>query len=477
MKNTAEYAGYWWLPTNPDKQVSGILHIDRYNGIELKTINSLLSRQEVFGSNFIKSQEIILGKTIEDKFITLIDSHCSNYKSGSDPESSTSTHKVKFAVVGEREFRNKSDITFTSAEVRFSLLDEWLGVKPFKFIDSIDSSDFSSRNSKKLTLEYESPETIEFYIDFISAQFYTNYAWSKNISGNLKYEITHSSYLRLTPDQPQSLDWYMKQFYSLQKLLTVMTGFPVSPIELRGYGNDILIHKNTTTKEEFEIYGDIHKNFQNLIEKHPNDLLFTVPKFGTELSVVVNNWFQKTDILDPATNLHIATISSSSLYTEFKLLNYAQALEALHRRVFDGKYILDQDYEPIRETLVNSILKNVDRDHRNALKAKIKYGNEFSQRKRIRLLLDDVWENCLYEFITDKKEFINNVVDTRNYLVHFDQNSITKVVLDSTGMFHLAERLKIILITHILIQLDIPRENIYRTIKNFSAFEFLRCRV
>ncbi|MGQ4647541.1 ApeA N-terminal domain 1-containing protein [Lyngbya aestuarii] len=468
MRSATEYAGYWWLPTNPDKTVSGTLHIDRYQGIELKTIDSLLSRQEVFAGNLeFLSKEIILGQTVDNKLITLIDCHYSDGRFSSTPDLSTSLHTAKFALVGQRQFENKRDVTFTSAEVRFSLLDEWLAIQPFQDGDI---------NTNGLTLEYRRPEPIQFYIDSIGAQFYTNYVGSRNNPRYLKWEMTHSSYLRLTPDMPQSLDWYMKQFYSLQKLLIIMTGFPVSPTVLIGHGDDVHATRDITIPEQFEIYFDLHKNFQNFLEKHPANLFYTVPQLEVELSVVVNNWFQKADILEPATNLHVATLSSSSLYTEFKLLNYAQAIEALHRRVFGGKYVSDEDYRPIRDTLIENIPNNVDRDHRNTLKNKIKYGNEFSQRKRLRLLLDEIWEDCLCEFITDKQNFISDVVETRNYLIHFDANSAAQAVLDGSGMFRLAEQLKIILITHVLIQLDIPRENIYRAVKQFNRFAELRHR-
>jgi hypothetical protein len=202
LDSPIKYTGYWWLPTNPDQKVSGTLYIDREKGIELKTIDSLLSRQEVFSNNLdVFLKEVILGQTVgANKLITLSDCKCK----------SNDHYNSKFALIGKRHFMTNADITFTSAEVRLSLLDEWLSVAGF---NEREDSDDQGRNI--FNLEYRFPETIEFYINHINTQLSTNYILSRTSIRNLKWELAHSSFLKLTPEQPKALDWYMKQFYSL----------------------------------------------------------------------------------------------------------------------------------------------------------------------------------------------------------------------------------------------------------------------
>ena len=185
--------------------------------------------------------------------------------------------------------------------------------------------------------------------------------------------------------------------------------------------------------------------------------------------------FEKSEILKPAIILYVATLSIDLGYSEFRLLNYAQALEALHRRVFGGKYLTDEEYEPVCQTLIDSIPESLQRSHRDSLKGRIKYGHEFSQRKRIKLLLDEVWEDCLDQFIDNKNNFIDKVINTRNYLIHYDSSSESQAV-KGIEIFYIAERLKIILIVHILLQLGIPQKNVYRNIKRFADFKYLRIK-
>jgi hypothetical protein len=471
---TKKYEGYWWFPDNPDKKVTGTLSINQREGIEVKTIGSLLPRQALFSDQIdLLSKEILLGQTVDGKFITLIGINCTNWNSNSDESSldlSTAIHTASLAIVGKRHFLSKNEVIFSSAEVRFSLLDEWLCKSGFTFKDEHDDRGYPT----KFNLEYEYPEVLEFDIDSIEAKFKTNYIFNRN-KINLQWQLSHKSFLQLTPIQPQTFDWYSKKFDSLRRFLIVMTGFPISTGEIVGYGDEFYIYSGSDikTKEQFQVYVRLSNSFLDTDNKHPTELLINLPLLGTELGTVLNNWFQKSEILDPAVILYVATLSIDLGYSEFRLLNYAQGLEALHRRVFGGKYITDDEYEPIANVLIKSIPKEVGRDHRSSLEGKIKYGHEFSQRKRIKLLLDNVWAGCLDEFIEDKNSFVDKVVNTRNYLIHFDPTSASKAVF-GTEIFYVAERLRILLITHILLQLNIPRENVYRAITQFNPFTYLK---
>ena len=91
------------------------------------------------------------------------------------------------------------------------------------------------------------------------------------------------------------------------------------------------------------------------------------------------------------------------------------------------------------------------------------------------LLLDDVWEDCLEQFIDNKSTFIDKVINTRNYLIHYDESSRNNAVLDSQ-LFYLAQRLKVLLIVQILIQIGISRTTVYTAVKQFDSFEYLKCK-
>lgn len=469
---TKKYEGYWWFPSDPEKKVTGSLSINQREGIELRTIGSLVPRQDFFNSELDHiSSEIILGQAVDGNLITLIGSNCINQRrnpSSSSIDLSTSTYASRIAVIGESYFVTRDDVIFTSADIRFSLLDEWLCRSGFK-----DSAETNAKgNLHKFNLEYEYPEVIEFDIDSLKAKFKTNYIFHQEES-HFKWYLTHKSFLSIVPEKPQSIDWYMQKFESLRRFLTVVSGFPVSITDIITYGSDFYDDKNIKTKEQFQIYVKLPSSFIETSDKHPTELLTNLPLLGTDLATILNSWFQNIGILDPAIILYVATLSIDLGYSEFQLLNYAQALEALHRRVFGGNYMTDDEYKPIYKTVTQSIPEGIEGSHKSSLKSRIKYGNGFPQTKRLELLLEGVWEGCLSEFVDDKETFISKVITTRNHLIHSDPSSKSKAV-SGTEIFYVAERLKILLIAHILLQLNIPKENVYRAVKSFREFSYLK---
>jgi len=74
---------------------------------------------------------------------------------------------------------------------------------------------------------------------------------------------------------------------------------------------------------------------------------------------------------------------------------------------------------------------NINADFKKSLQARLRYGNEFSLRTRLREVIRRIKNILDFEFVTSGKkrdEFINKVVDTRNYWTHYSQELINRVV-------------------------------------------------
>ena len=146
------------------------------------------------------------------------------------------------------------------------------------------------------------------------------------------------------------------------------------------------------------------------------------------------------------------------MYLQHEFLSIIQAIESYHRRIHNGKYLSDIDYEKIYDTLVEAISKEVDKDLKESLKQKLKYHNEFSLRKRLKEILKKcgVVVNLSNQYPT---EFVEDVVNTRNFLTHYDK-SIEFKVKSGADLYQLVQKLKFILEICFLIELEIPKERI-----------------
>lgn len=432
---TTQHIGRWWLPENPENQISGSLSVHQREGIELKAIGSLITMQALVNteSDYLSRPVVVLGRTDEGKSISLL--HVTPGEHKGDPFSSdfsTSVYNADIAIVGSRHFSSEEEVFFESVDAKFDLLNEWLGKSGIKRIrDDVDDRDCLV----KMTIEYEFPDVIEFDVDSIEAQFRTNYNYNLNPTP-FYYQLRHTSSFILAPHSPQSLDWYSEKFESLRRFLIMMTGFTLNIGELTEYvaseSRDSDKRLNTASHR---IYIRIGKGFKEAEEKHHTQLLLPLPRISIDLENLINTWFQKTDKLEEATALVASTLSIIMEHSESRFLRYEQACEVFYKRVYGDR----------RE----------------------------NKREIVTKLLDDVWHDCLENFIDDKNTFIDNVINTRNYWTHFTLKVKPKAV-SGVDVFYLAERIRVLLTAHFLLQLEISTDEVYTAINQFEGFQYLK---
>ena len=137
----------------------------------------------------------------------------------------------------------------------------------------------------------------------------------------------------------------------------------------------------------------------------------------------------------------------------------------------------DEEYEPIREKLVNVIPASIEDGFRDSLKNKIKYGNEISLRKRL-LDFSRVKPVPWFEYIfknNDEKtiKIVDKIVNTRNYLTHYDSESKGKI-LEHDELIRTNEKLKLFLAILLLEQVRAPTEVLFNIVHALNKAEDYR---
>lgn len=94
-------------------------------------------------------------------------------------------------------------------------------------------------------------------------------------------------------------------------------------------------------------------------------------------------WFTKAERLRAVYTLFFGSMYFSEMYPRFHFLNLIQAVETFHRNMRKGQYLTEEDFKPIRTALTSAIPEGIADDLREALKSKIRYGYEYSLRKRL----------------------------------------------------------------------------------------------
>jgi hypothetical protein len=248
--------------------------------------------------------------------------------------------------------------------------------------------------------------------------------------------ILYRSGMLIKPSEAKNWKWFHEIINNLKNLFTLLIGYPVYPTHLSVEPID------RSNFDFIEIYY-CQPNPLIIEDFHPRHIGIAFPdmlKYANrnvqKIANIINNWFDKIEMIEPVFDLFFLTFYDHSMSDRTYFLTLMQAIETFHRRVhLDEKYLDDDEYEHIRKTLVNAIPEELKRDFKKSLKGKLKFGNELSLQSRLEML-QKVGPGKLKWFdmiMRDEKGIIYKLVATRNYYTHFSEvshkNSISEADL------------------------------------------------
>jgi len=442
-----KYKGIWWLPDKDEETIAGTLSFDPNEGTVLDLMGSF---QKIGDANRIFDPEIILGSVSGGKDVTLYE--CFRTKSTVNSGGlSTSSFNIDEAFIGVH-FKEKEDIRFRKLSINYSYLDEWVNISGF------DLQHFF--NKKEVVIKYKQPESIR-------ANIGENYKISIDIraTGRIssimqkEASIKERTYITVEALQEESYDEYLRIVRQIQTFLSLGIMEPVNPLTVQGTTEmNKQVMKGKAYYPPVEIYHrlrDIPKVPKRLLRF---DMLFTFKDISDKFEVLLKNWFDKMDLLEPVYDLYFGSLYNPRMHLAHQFLNAIHAIESYHRRIRHGKYLLDADYEEIRGVLVEAIPADAKKEFRDSLKSRIEFGNELSLRTRLKQIIDK-HRVVFTELIGDKNIFVNTAVDTRNYYVHWLKER-KESVATGRDLFYLTQKMRILLEISLLTELGFRTEEI-----------------
>lgn len=458
-----EYAGIWWLPEDPDNTISGTLKFDPTRGSNLKLIGSFKENKDF---NTFLAPNIILGITSDGKRITLYKCRESGSQMGI-PGFLSSFFVAQVIFVGHH-FEREEDIVFDSLSLTYFHLEEWTRITGIKVSVITDS------NSKfeELEISYIHPKDVKATID----DFHISIDFSLNLSGDRikKCVLEQTTIIKIEPHKQIHFNHYRKNIcYHIQNFLSLAIGEAVYPLTIKGK-TEACKMKTTDNKiiyNNISIFYSMKRSAGKSKTLYPDDIFFLFEDISDDFEKYLNKWFAKSEILSPVYDLYFGTLYNPSMYLEHQFLSLIQALESYHRRVYGGKYLSDSDYIQIYEDLIKAIPKEIDNNFRESLKQKLRHHNEFSLRKRLNEILK-ICGDVISLLICDKKEFVNDLVDTRNFLVHYDRD-LEKRVKKNEELLDIVLKMKFILQICFLIELGMPMNKMRDLISRNKGYQQL----
>jgi hypothetical protein len=461
-----ELVGYWWLPNNPGKTIAGTLKFDPINGGSLDLLGSFQDFPE-FGKVF--DVDIILG-FVDGKKITLY--RC--YATGSNmsltaggPVSLKSSFLVNVVFLGHH-FEKNEDVVFKSLSVSYSYLEDWTQITGFQFTLQPDKENHLSQYEVK----YKFPDKVEVKIGDTNLSF--DYSFRDGGDKIKEFKLVQTTFLKIEPPVACHIDAYFRDFlYHAQNFISLGVGRAVYPLVMKGKNENckIELEKGRTAYNDIEVFYKA-KEFQEPLKKlHPLDMVFFFGDVKDEFEKYLNNWFKKAELILPVYDLYFATLYSSKMYLQHEFLSLVQALEVYHRRVYGGKYVSDENFKDVYAKLVDAIPAETENDFKASLTGKMKYLHEYSLRKRLKKITDDL-SGVVGILIKDVGSFIDDIESTRNFLTHYDK-SLEAKKRDGKELYMLTEQMKFLLEMCFLLEMGMPIDKVKQLATRNQRYQYL----
>lgn len=452
MTTDFEIIGEWFSPSDKEKRVSGTLNYSASDTITLELYGSLGERQDVLD---FTDYSILLGLTSDSKQITLY--HCLRTGSSGSLFSNDENGKpiifyeIQFLFIGIH-IDKEEDLRFDNLTSEIHNLDEWLGISGFKNkLAGTEKDDFD------ISIQYKFPTPIEFKIDEAANGYFTfkldgpkRYRYQKG------YSIKQKVMFGIGFKEEKSIEKLLSYLFRFQNFLALAlyeNTYPIS-ITLR---NKRFYSKfdNTVILKQIELYFSNSNKIYNSNTSTGIEFLFDFGRIKEKFPLIILNWYKKYDLLEPAFNLVFEQFNHRKTFNENNFLNLAQSAETFHARTHNHTKIPRSEYNMMK----SEILDLVPAKYHNWLIDQFKFGNNLNLHSRLSDIIKEYSNEFIDKLIGDKELFIRQIKHSRNYYTHYSSNS-KKNALKGSELFHLSEKLKILLVCSFLMEVGFKKEEL-----------------
>lgn len=451
IPDPVDFHGEWFLPEQDSSAcIAGTLSWTSDRAVlQLHDCFTKL-RGAIYGDE-VYSYPAVHGRTTDSQLVSLLKASSAGHQSSFGPSGFCQSERLvsTLVVVGAHVLPGT---LYSEIRVRIPGLQLWIGRSGVRqtILDKTENSGVG--------VVYYIEGLPEELIDIPCLPATLGLSVDRNFSGDLLSEISVRSFacLRIHADHPQPLDWFFQQLGKATTLLSFLAGAPMSPnqISAKLADEDIDLELLVALREA-----------KYCAHKQVHDFYMLRNDMNADLGETFAKWFEFYDSFATASQLALSVLNSKELWLHVEFLSLMQALEGFHRATMHGKYVPDEDYEPIKQALCNAIPKRVASDHKDALKSRIKYGNELSLRKRLDALVKQL-PHPLRECILGGDGTVpRSWVETRNYYTHWDETS-RSLVLDGIGMHRAGVRMRHLLRVLYLDLVGVPHAAIAKSLIN-----------
>ncbi len=468
-----EYKGLWFLPSNTQRKVHGILKYDYENNTNvLELIGSFYDYSNHEG------EDIILGVTTEGDEITLVE--CEFKSSSGIPRNesdkvlinnedrlSTLNFRITHILKGQHII-SKDDLNFQKIYVEIFNFDEWVGISGLE-------TNIDYKNSEK-TIYYKTPDPINIKIndDFdMQIQFNSNHPMRFRFSNELK--LSQRTIFSFHSKKYTTLNEFNYLLRKFNNFLSASLQKPVRIQSMELYCDKFIekIGINNNIEKTIDAYQIINSDLKFDEKKQEWEMFFTYDDIKNDFEAIIQKWFVNYEKFEEPFNLVLSQYYISKNFLEVLFINVAQAAESFHRRLelIDDTPKTEQD--KVFNDRKNIILENTPDDLKNWVNSQITKPKHFFDT-RLKYLLKEFSNSELDKIIGDQSKFVKDITISRNYYTHYNREQ-EKGAAHGVNLIILYEKLRLLLLCCFLIESGFKKPLIEKLIKekSYNVFRYL----
>lgn len=426
IKEEFKRSGDFWLPSVPDRVLPGTLSISDGGDIELE-IAGLFSNDEMetLLNDDWQSIERIVGHIEKDGLVTLDDCY---YKTGTinliggRSKSLIHVSRVFTGVAYDEATRPLFNTLTFSVEG----IDEWVGISGIKV--GLQTKENTA------TISYQQPADISLNLNN-NMQLLIMFDWKFQGSPVTKEAgISQKTYFKLVSQEVRELEDFASVVHKITTLLCFAIDKTVSLDSMTATANNLHqdLGRGETRLVPVNIYYSSRPYSKDEPKIHQHDMLFGFRQIQGDAESGINNWIEAYEQLDPTFDLYFSAKMGVEQYLEVKFLTLAQGLEAYHRRKNGGTGSLRNRIEDIIKPFADII------------------GSQTTQRA-----------------------LVSKIVDTRNYLTHYDL-SLEQTAAKDEALWSLCLKMELLFQLHFLLIVGFSREQIDSFVTNCRQLQWRR---
>ena len=302
------------------------------------------------------------------------------------------------------------DMAVPELWVRYGDLEQWVGHSPAILDPFLKDEIRRPLTDFKTTLLATEEMTIE-----VQLRTYTSFSQEE-------LHAQDRAHIIFRPPAPLAIEKYGPWLLRFRTLLVVATSAQTAVKEVL-----------TQVDRKYEVKGSVRSHkvsvpifglglsvpLESKYTVHRHRMLFNLRELGTHAPELIEGWYSRALVWEPALNLYAYTAHRSDMIVEEAFLNAVRACESFHRLEFGGSDLELEQHDLRLAEIINS----APPQYRRWLETKLCFSNEPSLRRR----LTDLWARC-GTTLTDllpvrRKSLISRVVAARNYLTHFSREA------------------------------------------------------